>query len=62
MLGFSLSYFLMKENHRINYCGKYREINLYNSSLKIDFNFIYSENAQTVDRMLDVIIRVVGVE
>ena len=43
------------ENHRINYCEIYRDNNLYDSPLKLDFNSIYSDDPKTVDRAIDVI-------
>ena len=32
------------ENHRLNYCKKYRLNNLYSNTLKADFNDIYSKD------------------
>ena len=43
------------ENHRINYCKKYRYINLFDSALKIDFNSIYSGNEKTINMVVEVV-------
>ena len=44
------------ECHRINYCSNWRDINLYESADKLNFELIYSENVQeslvVVDRIL----------
>ena len=43
------------EDHRINHCIRYRRTNLYESSLKFDFSSIYSDNAETVERAIDIV-------
>ena len=43
------------ENHRINYCPEYREINLHDSSIKIDFRSIHLGKDEVVDRVLEVV-------
>ena len=43
------------ENHRINYCPKYKNRNLHGSSLKFDFNVIHVGEGETVDRALEVV-------
>ena len=43
------------ENHRINYCILFKEINLYPSPLKIDFRFIYSDDEKAVERVLETV-------
>ena len=43
------------ENHRINNCVKFENINLYKSPLKIDFNYIYSDNEKAVERVLEAV-------
>ena len=43
------------ENHRINDCPKYQDKNLSNSSYSVNFDCIYSEDNETVDRVLYVI-------
>ena len=43
------------ENHRINFCAKFKERNLYNSLVKFDFRCINSPNQETVDRAIDVV-------
>ena len=39
------------ESHRINYCLKWRNVNLYDCSLKIDFSMIVSNQPETLDRL-----------
>ena len=41
------------ENHRINFCSKFQNMNLYNSPIKFDFRSIYSMNHDTIDRAVD---------
>ena len=36
------------ENHRLNFCKRYEDINLYNSDSKANFDDIYSDNIQTI--------------
>ena len=43
------------ENHRINYCEKYKDINLYSSTLKIDFDLIHTGNEEVSNRILEVV-------
>ena len=43
------------ENHRINYCARFKEINLYKSPLKVDFEFINSDDTEAVDRIIDTV-------
>ena len=43
------------ENHRINFCDKFKGENLYNSLVKFDFRCINSPNHETVDRAIDVV-------
>ena len=50
------------ENHRINYCTKYKERNLALSPIKFDFESIYSDNEETVKRALEVISHLWNVE
>ena len=50
------------ESHRINYCIKWRRINLYESSLKIDFSKILSQESETLDRLGHVIERIWDLE
>ena len=38
------------ESHRINYCKKFDQNNLYWSQLKFDFQNIYSDNRDDVDK------------
>ena len=50
------------ENHRINYCIKYQEKNLFRSPIKFDFNSIYSDDEETVKRTLEVITHLWNIE
>ena len=43
------------ENHRINYCKKYKDTNLFDSALKIDFNSLYSGNEETTKMVVEVV-------
>ena len=43
------------ENHRINYCTEYRERNLHDSSIKVDFKSIDSGKDDVVERVLEVV-------
>ena len=43
------------ENHRINYCSRFKDINLYESNLKVDFESIHSDDNETVDRVIDTV-------
>ena len=43
------------ESHRINDCIKYKDKNLFSSSLKIDFETVYSENSDAVSRVIQVV-------
>ena len=50
------------ESHRINYCKKWEKVNLYRSSLKIDFSRILSQEPDTLDRLGHVIERIWDLE
>ena len=41
------------ENHRLNYCSKYRDINFFNHTLKIDFRDIYSNDELVLRKIVD---------
>ena len=43
------------ENHRINYCSRFKELNLYSSPIKFDFDGIFSDDDDTVSRTLEVV-------
>ena len=43
------------ENHRLNYCPKFRLINCYDSDEKFSFENIYSDDVATVKRTIEVI-------
>ena len=47
---------LDNEAHRINECRKYQEINLYFSDMKFDFQCIYSNDKEILDRTEQVIL------
>ena len=34
------------ENHRLNYCIKFRDINFFDNAEKVDFNLIHSNNVE----------------
>ena len=40
------------ENHRINYCTKWKDKNLSESAIKVDFNDIYSSDLDTVRALI----------
>ena len=44
------------ENHRINCCPNFSERNLYKSRFSFDFKSIYSDDEDTVDRTIDIIL------
>ena len=46
------------ENHRINYCYKFKDFNLYLSPIKYDFNCIFSNDEDMVSRTIEVILEV----
>ena len=43
------------ESHRINNCSRFKESNLYSSQVKFDFDHIYSEDDEKLDRAAQVI-------
>ena len=45
------------ENHRINHCIRYKEVNLYEQRDKIDFSQIYSDNLANVIRVVEIILK-----
>jgi len=44
------------ENHRINDCKTFKDINLYNEDNKIDYNLIYSENSEQCLKVVEYIL------
>ena len=50
------------ENHRINFCKKYANTNLFQSSLKIDFHSVFSNDPETIQRILLVVCEIWDVE
>ena len=45
------------ENHRINHCIRYKEVNLYEQRDKIDFSQIYSDNLANVIKVVEIILK-----
>ena len=43
------------ENHRINYCLEFKDRNLFDSPLKIDFDSIYSDDDEAVGIIIEVV-------
>ena len=50
------------ENHRINDCRRFREINLYHSPVKYDFDVIFLDDNDAVSRTIEVIMHVWNLE
>ena len=50
------------ETHRMNDCPKYRDVNLYEQSEKIDFEKIYSDEMTEAMTVVDVILAVWDLE
>ena len=46
------------ENHRLNYCSKYRDTNFFDDTEKADFNAIYSNNVEILREIIPKIERV----
>ena len=46
---------LDNENHRLNYCSKFRLVNCYDSDEKVPFENIYSTDVATVKQAIKVI-------
>ena len=46
------------ENHRINFCPKYENINLYHSNVKLDYNLIYADKISVSLKIVDMILRI----
>ena len=46
------------ENHRLNYCKHYRNINLYDKTQKVSFNDIYQSDINTVRHIIPYIEKV----
>ena len=46
------------ESHRLNLCSRFAQTNLCNSTEKVDFSDIYSDNVDTVKNILRVIMKV----
>ena len=43
------------ESHRINDCVLFKDINLYTSTLKVDFAVIHSDDGSAIDRVLEIV-------
>ena len=46
------------EDHRINHCVLYRNVNLFDSSDKLDFDMIYSDKIEDSLHVVDIILKV----
>ena len=46
------------EDHRMNYCTKYQDVNLCNNNEKIDFNLIYSDCIEDNLKVVEAILRI----
>ena len=46
------------EDHRLNYCSRWRNVNFYDNTEKVDFSLIYSENVIIIRDLLNKIGRV----
>ena len=58
----SLCNCLDNENHRLNFCPKWKETNFYNAHDKVDFEKIYSKDMNEVRRVITAIHRVWNTE
>ena len=43
---------ILDENHRLNYCIRFRETNLYDTDEKVDFSEIFSTDINTLRNIL----------
>ena len=50
------------ENHRLNYCAKYKHVNRYNQPVKTDFNDIFSDDPVVLDNIIKEIAKVWNVQ
>ena len=50
------------ENHRINDCIRYKEVNLFSSTIKYDFNCIFSFQEDEISRTIEVVEHVWNLE
>ena len=46
------------ENHRLNYCKRYKELNLANADIKTEFHLIFSKEVKTLRTIIPLIERV----
>ena len=53
---------LDNEDHRLNYCKKFQDINLYSSHVKANFDDIFSNDEQVVKRVISHIEKVWNVK
>ena len=49
---------LDNENHRLNFCIKWKHLNLYHAAVKIHFESVYSDNMETMMVILKEIMKV----
>ena len=50
------------ENHRLNHCKRFRNINNYDSKDKVDFDLIHSDNIDDIRRVIPAIMKVWNVK
>ena len=50
------------ENHRLNFCGKWRHVNLYGKGMMIDFETVYSEDKDVLRQVSTLLESVWNVE
>ena len=44
------------ENHRVNGCELYKDINAYDSDEKVDFKLIYSDEMEQIKKVINIIL------
>ena len=50
------------ENHRLNFCKQFRDINLYNNNCKVNYDDIYSSDIDVVKKLITQIEKVWNVK
>ena len=46
------------ENHRLNYCIKWKDLNLYHETEKVDFNLVYSDKIEEIRYVIERVERI----
>ena len=46
------------ESHRLNFCSRFKQTNLYDASEKVEFSDVFSDNVETVRNILKTIMKV----